>query len=81
MERLEDEDAHLLLADDRVVVEEAIQSLPERQQRIIDLRFNDDLTQSEIAEELGISQMHVSRLLASALETLKKSIGKDEGVL
>jgi RNA polymerase sigma-B factor len=80
MERLEDEDVHLLLADDRVVVEEAIQSLPKRQQKIIDLRFNEDLTQSEIAEELGISQMHVSRLLASALETLKKSIIKDEGV-
>jgi len=79
LERLEDEDAHLLLADDRVVVEEAIKGLPERQRRIIDLRFNEDLTQTEIAEELGISQMHVSRLLASAIETLQKSIGKDEG--
>ena len=81
LERLEDEDAHLLLADDRVVVEDAIKALPERQRRIIDLRFNDDLTQTEIADELGISQMHVSRLLASALATLKKTIGKDEGVL
>jgi len=81
LERLEDEDVHLLLADDRVVVEEAIKALPERERKIIDLRFNDDLTQTEIAEELGISQMHVSRLLASALATLKKTIGKDEGVL
>jgi RNA polymerase sigma-B factor len=77
LERLEDDDVHLLLADDRVVVEEAIKELPERQQRILALRFNEDLTQTEIAEELGISQMHVSRLLASALARLKKSIGKD----
>ena len=77
LERLEDDDVHLLLADDRVVVEEAIRELPERQQRILALRFNEDLTQTEIAEELGISQMHVSRLLASALASLKKSIGKD----
>jgi RNA polymerase sigma-B factor len=77
LERLEEDDPQLLLADDRVVVEEAISELPERQQRILDLRFNEDMTQTEIAEELGISQMHVSRLLASALKSLEKSIGKD----
>jgi RNA polymerase sigma-B factor len=78
LERLETDDPQLQLADDRVVVEEAIRELPERQQRILDLRFNEDMTQTEIAAELGISQMHVSRLLASALDTLEKSIGKDE---
>lgn len=77
LERLEDDDIHLMLADDRLVVEEAVKELPERQQKILALRFNEDMTQTEIAEELGISQMHVSRLLASALESLKKSIGKD----
>lgn len=77
LERLEDEDVQLMLADDRVVVEEAIRELPERQQRILGLRFNEDMTQTEIAEELGISQMHVSRLLAAALKSLKKSIDKD----
>ena len=65
------------MADDRVVVEEAMAKLPERQQRILQLRFNDDLTQSEIAEEIGISQMHVSRLLTKALKTLKSSLGSD----
>jgi RNA polymerase sigma-B factor len=78
IERLEDDDVQLLLADDRVVVEEAVRELPERQQRILDLRFNEDMTQTEIAEELGISQMHVSRLLSSALKRLEKSIGKEE---
>lgn len=77
LERLEADDTQLLLADDRVVVEEAIRELPERQQRILHLRFNEDMTQTEIADDLGISQMHVSRLLASALKSLEKSIGKD----
>jgi RNA polymerase sigma-B factor len=59
------------------VVEEAIRELPDRQQRILDLRFNEDMTQTEIAAQLGISQMHVSRLLSSALKSLEKSIGKE----
>jgi RNA polymerase sigma-B factor len=77
LERLEEDDVQLLMADDRVMVEEAIRELPARQRKILDLRFNEDMTQSEIAQELGISQMHVSRLLASALETLEKSIGDE----
>jgi RNA polymerase sigma-B factor len=44
--------------------------LPEREQTIVYLRFFEGLTQSEIAERIGISQMHVSRLLARSLETL-----------
>lgn len=75
LERLENDDLELALADDRLVVEAAVKELPERQQRILDLRFNEDMTQTEIAEELGISQMHVSRLLANALKELEKSIG------
>lgn len=77
LERLEQDDLELVMADERVVVEEAIKELPERQQRILDLRFNEDMTQTEIANEMGISQMHVSRLLTSALKKLEKSIGKD----
>jgi RNA polymerase sigma-B factor len=79
LERLEDDDPRLLLTDDRLVVEEAIARLPERQQWILHLRFNEDLTQSEIAEEVGISQMHVSRLLTRALDSLKNTIGTDPG--
>jgi RNA polymerase sigma-B factor len=77
LERLENDDMELALADDRLVVEEAMKDLPERQQRILDLRFNEDMTQTEIADVLGISQMHVSRLLSSALKKLEKSIGKE----
>jgi RNA polymerase sigma-B factor len=77
LERLIDEDIGLSMADDRMLVEEAMAQLPERQQQILRLRFNEDMTQSEIAEEVGISQMHVSRLLSKALSSLKQSIGSE----
>ncbi len=48
----------------------AFRALPEREQTILDLRFNEDLTQSEIAERVGMSQMHVSRLLRRSLDRL-----------
>lgn len=49
----------------------ALALLPDRERQILHLRFFEDLTQSEIADEMGISQMHVSRLLARALERLR----------
>ena len=49
----------------------AIRALPARQRVILSLRFKEDMTQSEIAEVLGISQMHVSRLLRQALARLR----------
>ena len=49
----------------------ALRQLPERERQILRLRFDEDLTQSEIAERIGISQMHVSRLLRRALERLR----------
>ncbi|MGP4110293.1 SigB/SigF/SigG family RNA polymerase sigma factor [Streptomyces sp. 4N509B] len=48
---------------DREAVRDRLRDLPEREQRILYLRFFEEKTQSRIAEELGISQMHVSRLL------------------
>jgi RNA polymerase sigma-B factor len=47
-----------------------LDALPEREQRIVYLRFYEGLTQSEIADEVGISQMHVSRLLVKSLDLL-----------
>jgi RNA polymerase sigma-B factor len=66
--------------DDLEIVEEwaefepHLRQLPERERRIIILRFFKDWTQSEIAEELGISQMHVSRLLSQTLRTLRDAV-------
>lgn len=52
----------------------AIHSLPERQRRILGLRFYHQLTQVEIAAELGISQMHVSRLLSRSLDRMREQL-------
>jgi RNA polymerase sigma-B factor len=52
----------------------AFRELPERERAIVQLRFFEDLTQAEIAERIGISQMHVSRLLRRALDTLHGAV-------
>jgi RNA polymerase sigma-B factor len=52
----------------------AVRALPERERRILFLRFFENKTQSEIAEEIGISQMHVSRILAHTLATLRDTL-------
>lgn len=59
----------------QMVVEDLLSTLPEREQEILRLRFFDGLTQTEIAARVGISQMHVSRLLARSLETLRREAG------
>lgn len=54
-----------------------ITELPEREQRMLVLRFYGNMTQSEIARQLGISQMHVSRLLVHALSYLRERMSAD----
>ena len=49
----------------------ALQALPSRDRLILRLRFKEDMTQSEIAERIGVSQMHVSRLIRQALSRLR----------
>ena len=63
--------------EDRDLVERGLKRLPARERRLLELRFAGELTQSEIAAELGISQMHVSRLLRGALTTLRGVIDAD----
>jgi RNA polymerase sigma-B factor len=55
-----------------------LQRLDDRERRILHLRFDEGLTQSQIAAQLGISQMHVSRLLRRSLETLRQTVGDIE---
>ncbi len=55
-----------------------IACLPQRDRKILSLRFVANMTQSEIGEELGISQMHVSRLLSRTLTRLRKALTLDE---
>jgi RNA polymerase sigma-B factor len=60
-------------------VRPTVESMPDRDREILRLRFVEDLTQSQIAERVGISQMHVSRLIRSAVERLEKAVGDDAG--
>ena len=68
--RVAETDEEFDAVDDRVEVSELLRVLPARERRIVYLRFFEGRTQSEIASEVGISQMHVSRLLTKSLETL-----------
>ena len=57
-----------------IALKEAMKKLSERERKIIDMRFYAGKTQSEIAEEIGISQAQVSRLEKGALERIRKQI-------
>jgi len=69
------EDEGFEWAEGRAAIGNRVAELPARERHILALRFNRGMTQSEIAELVGISQMHVSRLLAKALKTLQDSVG------
>jgi RNA polymerase sigma-B factor len=71
---LGDEDADVQQALEMEAVATHWNELPKREQRILVMRFYGNLTQAEIGERLGISQMHVSRLLARALSHLRSRL-------
>jgi RNA polymerase sigma-B factor len=68
---LGDDDPEFERIEHRAEIAELLNVLPERERRIVELRFFENMTQSEIAERVGVSQMHVSRLLARSLERLR----------
>jgi len=70
-------DADLELVDDRLTVADLLLRLPARERRMLAMRFYGNRTQAEIATELGISQMHVSRLLSRALSWLREAMLSD----
>jgi RNA polymerase sigma-B factor len=78
-ETLGGEDNGYELAELRVTMPAALAILTEREQRIIALRFYGNQTQTSIAEQIGVSQMHVSRLLAGALRKLRGQLGQQFG--
>jgi len=61
--------------ESRVEVLDLLRQLPDREQEIVYLRFFEGLTQAEIAERVGLSQMHVSRLLVRSLDQLAAHVG------
>jgi RNA polymerase sigma-B factor len=68
------EDPNLDRVEMRQVLDRAMQNLNERERRIMIMRFFDEMSQSEVAKRLGISQMHVSRLQRAALEHLREHL-------
>jgi RNA polymerase sigma-B factor len=72
--RLHSTDRELQRAESRTDLRALLARLSERERKIVYLRFYREMTQSEIAAELGVSQVHVSRLLRSALETLRAPV-------
>jgi RNA polymerase sigma-B factor len=70
-------DPDLESVDDKITVAGLLLRLPARERRMLAMRFYGNRTQAEIATELGISQMHVSRLLSRALEWLRQAMLSD----
>ncbi|MEU8820125.1 SigB/SigF/SigG family RNA polymerase sigma factor [Actinoplanes sp. NPDC048796] len=71
------DDHNLDLVPDRVSLADLLDRLPQRERRILTMRFQGNHTQQEIGDELGISQMHVSRLLSRALSWLREALLTD----
>ncbi|MCW2513037.1 MAG: polymerase, sigma 37 subunit, RpsB/SigB [Mycobacterium sp.] len=78
-DRMGDLDPGIRFIEDREALRAQMATLPERLQRLIVMRFFGFMTQDQIAEEMGISQMHVSRLLAQALRLLRDGMGGSDG--
>ncbi|MFW0786452.1 RNA polymerase sigma factor SigF [Gordonia sp. CPCC 206044] len=76
---LGDDDSRLAQVEEFVTLRPALERLPDRERRILSLRFFHSMSQSEIAAEVGISQMHVSRLLSKTLVRLREELADDDG--
>lgn len=75
VQQLGQEDETLELLEGWAAVAPALKTIPARERQILYLRFFRGLTQTQIAAELGISQMHVSRLLLRTLRVLREKVG------
>jgi len=78
LESLGTEEHQYEVSEDRAVLAPGFKALDERERMILQLRFFDGLTQSQIAQQVGISQMHVSRLIRRSLEKIRETIAADE---
>lgn len=73
-DRMGDLDASLADVEDRATVDRLLKTLPERERMIVAMRFFDGMSQTQIAEQIGVSQMHVSRLLSQSLSRLRSEV-------
>jgi RNA polymerase sigma-B factor len=75
LDQLGSEDRGYERSEHRMALRAGIATLDDRERRVLLLRFARDLTQSEIASQLGYSQMHISRILRGALDKLQEFVG------
>jgi RNA polymerase sigma-B factor len=78
LESIGTEEHQYEVSEDRAILAPGFKVLDERERRILQLRFFDGLTQSQIAQQVGISQMHVSRLIRRSLEKIRETIAEEE---
>jgi RNA polymerase sigma-B factor len=76
-----EDDEALSHVENRETIKPLLEALDPREKHILTLRFFRGMTQSQIAAEIGISQMHVSRLLARTLTQLRESLSQEPGTL
>jgi len=74
-----EEDAGYELVEGKAALDTALPGLDERERAVLRLRFVEDLTQSQIAERIGYSQMHVSRILRQTLKRIREQIEESGG--
>ena len=77
LETIGSEEHQYQVSEDRAVLAPGFEALDERERKILHLRFFEGLTQSQIAQQVGISQMHVSRLIRRSLEKIREEIAGD----
>jgi len=80
LESLGSEEHEYEISEDRAVLAPGFKVLDERERQILHLRFFRGMTQSQIAEQVGISQMHVSRLIRRSLEKIREEIAEEPEV-
>jgi RNA polymerase sigma-B factor len=73
-----EEDENFALVEGRVSLDAALPQLDERERLVLRLRFVEDMTQSQIADQIGHSQMHVSRILRRALARIREEVREQE---
>ncbi len=73
-----EEDKNFELVEGRIALDSALPQLDERERLVLRLRFVDDMTQSQIADQIGHSQMHVSRILRRALASIREQVKEQE---
>jgi RNA polymerase sigma-B factor len=76
LEALGTEDEAFERTEQRATLEPTLRALPEREREILRKRFEEGLTQTQIAEQVGISQMHVSRLIRKSLARMRAELTK-----